>query len=747
MTQENSLSPKSPSSPNRFAEIVRSIAKPMIGRARRTASNFLERGNDYPKDEYFRITNRREARKMLTLNEANPTQNEAGPTLQGDGILLPSKEPKENEKDAWSGVIVLDGSHLNQYGGRKLINKYIEQEDISFSELEIEVDTSYLVTNLTSKRIGIQNYRYNELLIIPPFGVRTINSEVLKGYFFESWKNQNLISIEKEATETNQGALFTFGLLVILLGILVLIGLPTVWLLKSSAGLKNIGIASAVTLGLLFINFLIIGGGKGVGDVRQWSATLWDWLKLTPGVALVALTGFGLPLWIAFFWGGGESIVSAIQHNHYFSLLALGRLVQVGFICMASVLPALFYYLFGRQQVAKLREKFFRDVMILDPHLYTLSEAETKYDTLLKSAYGSSASNSPFAILLLVFSTALLVMGWVVAIAPYSPPPADSKSVVDFFNIDATPFSLGFLGAYFFSINMVFRRYLRADLTPKTYAYITVRLLTTLVLVWGISVLPQFPADSVAQTGILAVAFTVGIFPDTGLALIKEFVRKTTGARFLDDSLPLTDLEGMNLYDQARLLEEGIENIENLAHHNFVELLAFTRIPTPRLVDMFDQAILYLHVNDEIKTRQIEEQTGEQPAGGNPEKERNRFLNLLKAYGIRTATDLFETMEKFDDKRDAAKKMPDNMEIKRLRIIHETLKDDEWLSYIQTWKKETTNPSFADNPYTFYEGSAKRSNLKEDVIKHGKESETVVKPPETILALPALPTTEAPLVN
>ena len=78
MNQENSLPPKSQSSPNRFAEVVRSIAKPMIGRARRTASNFLERGNDYPKDEYFRITNRRDTRKILSINEADPTQKTAG---------------------------------------------------------------------------------------------------------------------------------------------------------------------------------------------------------------------------------------------------------------------------------------------------------------------------------------------------------------------------------------------------------------------------------------------------------------------------------------------------------------------------------------------------------------------------------------------------------------------------------------------------------------------------------------------
>jgi hypothetical protein len=331
-------------------------------------------------------------------------------------------------------------------------------------------------------------------------------------------------------------------------------------------------------------------------------------------------------------------------------------------------------------------------------------------------------------------------MGWVMTIAPYSQLSEGSKSLMDFFNIEATPFTLGFLGAYFFSINMVFRRYVRADLTPKTYAYITVRLLVTLVLVWAVSTLPEFKSELV-QAGILAVAFTIGIFPDTGLALIKESVRKTTGARFVDDTLPLTDLEGMNLYDQARLLEEGIENIENLAHHNFVELLAFTRIPTPRLVDMFDQAILYLHINDEISS-----QAGEPPAESKSEKERNKFLNLLKTYGIRTATTLLEAMQKFDSAKTSSE-APEVLDIVRLRIIRETLKDDEWLGYIQTWKKETTNPSFADNPYTFYDGSAKRPSPKENVSGPRKETETMTQPIEPTLLPSITPAFEAPLVN
>ena len=59
---------------------------------------------------------------------------------------------------------------------------------------------------------------------------------------------------------------------------------------------------------------------------------------------------------------------------------------------------------------------------------------------------------------------------------------------------------------------------------------------------------------------------------------------------------PLTNLEGIDLYDRARLLDEGVSNVEGLAHHDLIELMLQTRIPAPRLVDWIDQAILYLHV-------------------------------------------------------------------------------------------------------------------------------------------------------
>ena len=64
----------------------------------------------------------------------------------------------------------------------------------------------------------------------------------------------------------------------------------------------------------------------------------------------------------------------------------------------------------------------------------------------------------------------------------------------------------------------------------------------------------------------------------------------------LHEPAPLTDLEGIDLYDRTRLAEEGINNVEALAHADIVDLMSSTRISAAELVDWTDQAILYLRV-------------------------------------------------------------------------------------------------------------------------------------------------------
>ena len=161
------------------------------------------------------------------------------------------------------------------------------------------------------------------------------------------------------------------------------------------------------------------------------------------------------------------------------------------------------------------------------------------------------------------------------------------------------------------------------------------------------------------------------------------------------DNFPLTHLEGMNLYDRARLLEEGIENIENLAHHNLMELIARTRIPTPRLVDMFDQAILYLHLGLETDADEKEAGTGK----------KDDPRNLRKSLGARIATDLIKCKNDIDTFRDDKKY---KSIVSKLEVIVTALKDVEWFNYVQNWRSYSISQDKPiDNPFKFYETAAK----------------------------------------
>jgi hypothetical protein len=400
-------------------------------------------------------------------------------------------------------------------------------------------------------------------------------------------------------------------------------------------------------------------------------------LKLIPGIILILATGIGLPFAAVYFFGDGRQLLAAAPQ-----LASLGRWAQVSFIAIASILPALFFYLFGRQQVDIQKDNFYKEVMSLDPNVHSLTETKTKYEDLIDSVYGSG--NSPLSILLLFISTTLLVMGWIMVMGTIDTPAIGAKSLLDFFIPERTVFTFGVLGAYFFTLNMVFRRYVRADLTPKTYAHITVRLLITIVLVWVVSNLPQFRAGSIFESGMFAVAFVIGVIPETGLTLIQDYVRKLTNIGVKDqDVLSLNQLEGIHLYDRARLLEEGIENIENLAHHNMIELIARTRIPTPRLVDMFDQAILYLHL-------------------GLEEEENRKFLAALKSYGIRTATDLDAALGD-ESAYNSLKNISPSLPLDKMEVIFQAFLDDEWYDHIVQWRLSSTKrKDIIEDPYEFY---------------------------------------------
>jgi hypothetical protein len=127
----------------------------------------------------------------------------------------------------------------------------------------------------------------------------------------------------------------------------------------------------------------------------------------------------------------------------------------------------------------------------------------------------------------------------------------------------------------------------------------------------------------VAYTGPTSevLMFFVGFTPQSALVWLKEKLSQNDGLWGvvpLHEPAPLTDLEGIDLYDRTRLDEEGISNIQNLAHADIVDLMSSTRIAAAQLVDWTDQAILYLRVGGDAMARHrkdVKHQSDEKGAG------------------------------------------------------------------------------------------------------------------------------------
>lgn len=622
---------------------------------------------------YYRIKNRGSRVLLLAMNAAHPEHLVR--LLPGEAITLEGRQVTANPRLA------------------DQITALLSAHQVVVQDLKIEANHQYQVINQTPRRIGIQHFDGSEDLILPPFGSRVISSDLLNGYDYLPWTWQALVSVSPLAKVKRNRAALIWRFLVMLFFILFLMVTLPMAIIRQQALIWNIlgGGVLVFIVAFTILHYLI----ESQSELDNFFNHIEDFVQFFPGIALVLMIGIGLPL-IAY----NQQVTDQTYLSNLGNLETLGSFMQVMFIAIASILPALLYYLFGRMQVAKQQDSFFREVLVLDPHVESFSEAESKYEPLLDSIYGTGSA--PFSILLLVISTALLVMGWMVTLPPSNVTLTTSSTILTFFQVKPDYFVFGFLGAYFFAINMIFRRYVRADLNPKTYAYITVRLLITIVLVWVIQSLPQFTTetrDPLVNSALYAVSFMIGIFPDWGVAMIKDATRNLIKGMHQDDSddsMPLSDLEGMNLYDRARLLEEGIENIENLVHHNLMEMIARTRIPTSRLVDMFDQSILYLHLG-----MYDEANDGDKHDQG--DYNGRAMLSKLKSFGVRTASGLLELLDPRHPQTYARFKAGfSDEEVNRLELIAEAIKNERWLTCIQNWMQFNQIEAPVTNPYKFY---------------------------------------------
>jgi hypothetical protein len=224
-----------------------------------------------------------------------------------------------------------------------------------------------------------------------------------------------------------------------------------------------------------------------------------------------------------------------------------------------------------------------------------------------------------------VLATALLTLGWAVVVQP--------DLYHDFNLLGHLPFSgqphlpytalqFGFVGAYWFILQDLTRRYFRQDLKTAAYVSASVRLIVVTITVATVALVPVGPP---ARLDVLA--FFIGVFPQIGVQLLKAATGKLFSRAIppMSARFPLSDLDGLTVWDQARLLEEGIEDVHALATANLVDLLLGTRVPVNTLIDWVDQALLCLSVPDEWDDR--------------------RPRDDLRMFGIRTATDLIRVWD------------------------------------------------------------------------------------------------------
>jgi hypothetical protein len=218
-----------------------------------------------------------------------------------------------------------------------------------------------------------------------------------------------------------------------------------------------------------------------------------------------------------------------------------------------------------------------------------------------------------------VLATALLCIGWAVVVEPELYHNFNLLGRLPFSGQPELPYQalqFGFIGAYWFILQDLTRRYFRQDLKTAAYVSASVRLVVVTITVATVALLPL---GSPARLNVLA--FFIGVFPQIGVQVLKSALGNVIrGVPNLSAKFPLSDLDGLTVWDQARLLEEGIEDMHALATANLVDLLLGTRVPVNTLVDWVDQALLYLCV----------------PKKPNDPQPRDE----LRLFGIRTATDL-----------------------------------------------------------------------------------------------------------
>lgn len=201
------------------------------------------------------------------------------------------------------------------------------------------------------------------------------------------------------------------------------------------------------------------------------------------------------------------------------------------------------------------------------------------------------------------------------------------------------PALFAFLGAYFYALQMIYRRFMTNDLKASIFSSLATRIVVAVIAACVLQAILVKTTDAASEPllrdeMLLAIAFVVGAFPPVFWRLLQNVLRpvslvKEIVPRFQSD-LPLSRLDGLTIWHQTRLEEEDIENAYNMADTHILSLMLNTKIPANRIIAWVDQAIL-LSCTNAVPNLSISAQA--HPLS---------ISDALGQHGIRTASALVE---------------------------------------------------------------------------------------------------------
>jgi hypothetical protein len=549
--------------------------------------------------------------------------------------------------------------------------------------------TGWLVSNETRDRLRLKARDGSLLLLSPLERDRRVSSEELSAFALEQRAQEGLVSLIPEPSPRVRrlSSITTFGF--VLSALLALYGV-------GADAERSLLLALLLLLGCVGLEWLLSYLRAEQGRPR----TFLNQMGWRFNIFLLVFVGSAIPVLLIVctdgFWLHLDTVLhSPLQASGASQRILVGRFLQLLVIGTLSLLPAMLFFSFDREHLGTLRDRFTAQMFRFDPSVRTKRDIRARYGRVMDEVYGperytGAVRYMPSRRSPLFVASLVLTLGWTLTLVSSNvqPDPRGELSILSFFVPLPATITFGFLGAYYYALHTIFRSYTRRDLQPKTYSHITTRVVTVLTLSWVLDdvwqVTQQLPQGS--RSVLHALVFVTGIIPETGLVFLQELLRssalklhkmlKLPGHQLVDRHEPLTSLDGIDLYDRARLQDEGVTNVEGLAHHDLCELMLQTRIPLPRLLDWVDQAILRLHTTAEAE---------------HDEAGSFKLLENLRRHGIRTATDLLEAHEQAIHRNQEdvfLEKLsgdPAGTALPRLRTLLDAIQNEHWLNSLRYW--------------------------------------------------------------